>query len=77
MFTTFTLLVAVGVGLRVALSWGLRRRFALSLSVPQALACAILILACLPDWIKPLPYPFPLSVTLGLLFPDLLTRRGA
>jgi len=75
MFTTFTLLTAVGVGLRLALSWGLARRFDVSLSVPQALAGALLVLASLPDWLKPLPFPFPFSVTLGLLLPDFLTRR--
>jgi len=75
MFTTFTLLAAVGVGLRLALSLGLRRRFDLQLSVPQVLAGALLVLAGLPDWLKPLPYPFPLSITLGALLPDFLTRR--
>jgi len=75
MFTTFTLLTAVGVGLWLALSWGLARRFDRSLSIPQALAGAFLVLASLPDWLKPLPFPFPFSVTLGLLLPDFLTRR--
>lgn len=76
MLTTFTLLAAVGVGFRLALSWALRRRFDLYLSVPQALAGAVLVLACLPDWVKPFPYPLPLSFTLGALLPDFLTRRG-
>ncbi len=75
MSTTFTLLTAAGVGLRLALSWGLRRRFDLHLSVPQLLAGAVLVLAGLPDWLKPLPYPFPLSFTLGALLPDFLMRR--
>jgi len=75
MSTTFTLLAAAGVGFRLALSWGLRRRFDLHLSVPQMLAGALLVLAGLPDWLKPLPYPFPLSITLGALLPDFLTRR--
>lgn len=75
MSTTFTLLAAVGIGLRLALSWCLRRRFDLHLSVPQALAGAILVLAGLPDWLKPLPYPFPLSITLGAVLPDFLARR--
>ncbi len=75
MSTTFTLLAAAGVGLRLALSWGLKRRFDFYLSVPQMLAGALLVLAGLPDWLKPLPYPFPLSLTLGAVLPDFLTRR--
>ena len=77
MFTTFTLLLAVGCGFRLALNWGLRRRFDLSLSVPQALAGALVLLAGLPDLIKPIPLPLPLSFTLGVLLPDLLFRRGS
>ncbi len=57
MLPTFTLLAAVGVCFRLALSWALKRRFNLYLSVPQAFAGAVLVLAGLPDWVKPLPYP--------------------
>nr|WP_319948466.1 hypothetical protein [uncultured Shimia sp.] len=77
MFTTFTLLVAVGCGFRLALNWGLRRRFDLGLSVPQALASGLVVLAGLPDLIKPIAYPLPLSLTLGVLLPDFLFRRGS
>jgi hypothetical protein len=77
MFTTFTLLLAVGCGFRLALNWGLRRRFDLYLSVPQALAGAVVVLAGLPDLLKPFAYPLPLSVTLGVLLPDFLFRRGS
>lgn len=76
MLTTFTLLVAVGGGLRLALNWGLKRRFGLCLGVPQALAGALVVLAGLPDWLKPIPYPIPLSITLGVLLPDFFFRRG-
>ena len=38
MLTTFTLLVVTGGVLRLALGWGLHRRYQLDLSVPQALA---------------------------------------
>ena len=38
MLTTFTLLVVMGGALRLALGWGLHRRYQLVLSVPQALA---------------------------------------
>ena len=75
MFTTFTLLLAVGCGCRLALNWGLRRRFDLCLSVPQALAGALVVLAGLPDLLKPFAYPLPLSITLGALLPDLF-RHG-
>ena len=77
MFTTFTLLLAVGCGCRLALNWGLRRRFDLCLSIPQALAGALVLLAGLPDLIKPIPFPLPLSFTLGVLLPDLLFHRGS
>jgi hypothetical protein len=76
MFTTFTLLLAVGFSFRLALNWGLKRRFELWLSVPQALAGAIVVLAGLPDLLKPFAYPLPLSFTLGFLLPDLLLRRS-
>jgi hypothetical protein len=47
----------------------------MSLSIPQALAGALVVLAGLPEFIKPFPFPMPLSLTLGLLLPDLLLRR--
>jgi hypothetical protein len=75
MLTTFTLLVITGGVLRLALGWGLHRRYQLDLSVPQALAGAIVMLAGLPDILKPFGFPLPLGFTLGLLFPDLLFRR--
>ena len=74
MLTTFTLLVVTGGALRLALGWGLHRRYQLDLSVPQALAGVLVMLAGLPDILKPLSFPLPLGFTLGLLFPDLLFR---
>ena len=77
MFTTFTLLVAAGVGLRLSLSWALRKKFDLSLAVPHAFAGVVLLLALLPSWLQPIPFPLPFSFTLGALLPDfLLDRRG-
>ena len=76
MFTTFTSLVLAGGGLRLVLQWQLKRRWDISLAVPQALAGALVVLAGLPEFLKPLPFPVPLSLTLGLLLPDLLLRRG-
>lgn len=76
MFTTFTSLVLAGGGLRFVLQWQLKRRWDISLAVPQALAGALVVLAGLPEFLKPLPFPVPLSLTLGLLLPDLLLRRG-
>lgn len=75
MFTTFSLLLAVGCGTRLAVNWGLERRFNVGLSVPQALAGALIVLAGLPDWLKPFAYPLPLSFTLGVFLPDFLLRR--
>jgi hypothetical protein len=77
MFTTFTLLLAVGCGFRLALNWGLKRRFDLSLSVPQTLVGVLVVLAALPDLITPIPIPLPFSFTLGFLLPDFLFRRGS
>jgi hypothetical protein len=76
MFTTFTSLVLAGGGLRLVLEWQLKRRWDISLAVPQALAGALVVLAGLPEFLKPLPFPVPLGLTLGLLLPDLLLRRG-
>jgi hypothetical protein len=76
MFTSFPLLIAGGVALRLALNWGLKRRWGLSLTVPQTLAGAIIVLAGLPDLLKPFPFPLPLSFTLGTLLPDLLLRKS-
>ena len=76
MFTLFAALVLAGGGLRLVLQWQLKRRWDISLAVPQALAGALVVLAGLPEFLKPLPFPVPLSLILGLLLPDLLLRRG-
>lgn len=77
MFTPFLLLMAAGVGFRLALSWILRKRFGLDFAMPQALAVALLVLALLPTWLQPIPLPVPPGFTLGLVLLDLLlTRRG-
>ena len=75
MFTTFTALALAGGALRLVLQWQLKKRWEMSLSIPQALAGALVVLAGLPEFLKPLPFPVPLSLTLGLLLPDLLLRR--
>jgi len=77
MFTPFLLLMAAGVSFRLTLSWILRKKFNLDLAIPQALAGALLVLACLPAWLQPIPSPIPLGMTLGVVLPDLLlTRRS-
>ena len=76
MFTTFTALALAGGVLRLVLQWQLRKRWDISLAVPQILAGALVVLAGLPEFIKPLPFPIPLSLALGLLLPDLLLRRA-
>ena len=75
MLTTFTALALAGGGLRLVLQWQLKRRWGISLAVPQILAGALVVLAGLPSILQPLPFPIPLSLTLGLLLPDLLLRR--
>ena len=76
MFTTFTALALAGGGLRLVLQWQLKRRWGISLAVPQILAGALVVLAGLPSILQPLPFPVPLGLTLGLLLPDLLLRRA-
>ena len=75
MLTTFTLLVVTGGALRLTLGWGLHRRYQLDLSIPLVLAGAHVMLAGLPDILKPFSFPLPLGFTLGALLPDLLFRR--
>ena len=76
MFTTFTAFALAGGVLRLVLQWQLRKRWDISLAVPQVLAGALVVLAGLPEFIKPFPFPIPLILTLGLLLPDLLLRRA-
>ena len=76
MFTTFTALAFAGGALRLVLQWQLKRRWRISLAVPQILAGALVVLAGLPSFLQPLPFPVPLGLTLGLLLPDLLLRRA-
>ena len=76
MLTLFMLLAAAGGILRFALARLLKQRWGVSIGVPQALAGALVVLAGLPDLLKPIPWPLPLSMTLGLVLPDLLLRRA-
>ena len=76
MLTLFILLAAAGGVLRLALQWGVRRRYGITIGIPQALAGALVVLAGLPDFLKPIPFPVPLGITIGLLLPDLLVRRS-
>ena len=55
MLTLFTLLAAAGGILRLALAWLLKQRWGVSIGVPQALAGALVVLAALPEFIKPIP----------------------
>ena len=76
MLTSLTSLAIAGGALRLALNWQLKKRWAVSLAVPQALALALIGLALLPDILKPLPFPIPVGLTLGLVMPDLFLQRG-
>ena len=53
----------------------LHRRYRLGLSIPQALAGVLVMLAELPDILKPFSFPLPLGFNLRALLPDLLFRR--
>ena len=76
MITLFVLLAVAGGLLRLVLNWQLKKHWGVSIRVPQALAGALVVLAGLPEVLKPIPYPVPLSLTIGLLLPDLLLRRS-
>ena len=76
MLTLFLLLAAAGGVLRFALQWGVRKCWGITIGIPQALAGALVVLAGLPDFLKPIPFPVPLGITIGLLLPDLLVRRS-
>ena len=76
MLTSLTSLVIAGGVLRLVLEWQLKKRWAISLAVPQALAGALVVLAGLPEFLKPIPLPIPVGLVLGLLLPDLLLRRA-
>ncbi len=75
MSTTFMLLLAAGASVRLALSQTLRRRYNLSLEIPQTLVVGLLVVACLPGWASPLALPLPLGFVLGAVLPDIFVRR--
>ncbi|WP_082802360.1 hypothetical protein [Falsihalocynthiibacter arcticus] len=77
MLSTFTLLTLGSTAFRLGLNWGLKTKTDYRISVPQILVGALIVLAGLPDILKPIPFPLPLSLTLGFFLPDLLLRRVA
>ena len=76
MLTLFLLLAAAGGVFRLVLEWQLKKRYGITIGIPQALAGALVVLAGLPEFLKPIPFPVPLGITIGLLLPDLLVRRS-
>ena len=74
MLTLSTLLALAGGVFRVGLTYLLWRRFGWIVTFPPVVAALIVVLALLPNWMQPVPWPIPLSVTVGLLLPDLLLR---
>ena len=77
MITYFTALLLAGGATRLTLNWQLKQRWGIVFGVPQALAVLLVILAGLPELLKPFAFPVPLSVTVGLLLPDLFFRRAS
>ncbi len=62
MLTLFMLLAAAGGILRLALAWLLKQRWGGVYWRPSfLLAAALVVLAGLPEFIKPIPFPVPLG----------------
>ncbi len=76
MLTVFVLLIVLGGVVRLALEWQLKKHWGITIGVPQALAGALVVLAGLPEMLRPFPFPVPLGLLIGLLLPDLLLRRS-
>lgn len=76
MLPSFTLLACAGGALRLGLGLVLYQKTRVVLSVPQLLAGALVVLAGLPDVLKPVPFPVPPGLVLGFLLPDLLFARS-
>jgi len=76
MLASLTSLAIAGGALRLALNCQLKKRWAISLTVPQALAGALIVLAGLPEFLKPIPFPIPVGLAIGFLLPDLFLRRA-
>jgi asparagine N-glycosylation enzyme membrane subunit Stt3 len=76
MLTTFTLLVAAGIGFRLAISHMLKKRFHFHLVVPHTLAVLLIVLTMVPDFALAFAFPVPLSFVLGAILIDLVFRKG-
>ena len=76
MFTTSTPLAIASGAIRLGLTYAFWKSFGWLVTLPPAVAGLLLGLAALPDLLKPIPWPLPLSMTLGLVLPDLLLRRA-
>ena len=70
MLTLFVLLAVAGGLFRLILEWQLKKRYGITIGVPQALAGALVVLAGLPEFLKPFTFPVPLGITVGLLLPE-------
>ena len=76
MFTTSTLLAIASGALRLGLTYAFWKRFGWLVTLPPVVSGLLLGLAALPDLLKPIPWPLPLSMTIGFVLPDLLLRRA-
>ena len=77
MFTSLTLFAIAGSVFRLGLGRLMYQKSGFVLSVPQVLAGALVVLAGLPDVLKPVPFPLPVGLVAGFLLPDLLFARSA
>ena len=61
--------------LRLVLEWYLKKCWSILLALPQTLAGAMVVLAGLPNFLKPIPFSIPVWFTIGLLLSYLFLRR--
>lgn len=74
MTMSFWLLALAGGLLRAGINYWLHKHHYWRFTLPSVLAASLIVLAGLPDLLKPITFPFPLSLTLGFLIPDLVLR---
>lgn len=77
MSSMFWLLAVAGGLFRYALGLAVKAYCQRDIVIPDILGITLIILAAMPEFARPVAYPFPLSLTLGFVGVDMLTKRRA